>query len=98
MQYRRFRAPDGLYLDALLTADGEFSVEAAQHAADHEAGYGIVPLVVVEADSDPWDGKAELHHRAPRPIPPKPKTFEQLVAEATSFDDLKALMIANARP
>ena len=37
----------------------------------------------------------------PAPVPepvPQAKTFEQLVAEATSFDDLKALMIANARP
>ena len=33
----------------------------------------------------------------PEPVPPT-KTFEELVAEATSFDDLKALVLANARP
>ena len=36
----------------------------------------------------------------PEPVPPVPptKTFEELVAEADSFADLKALVLANARP
>ncbi len=97
MKYRRLLASDSLYLDALLTADDEFSVQAEQHRIDHEAGYGIEPLVVVEADIDPWDGKSNLHHRAPRPTVPPIKKFEELVAEASSFDDLKALVMANAR-
>lgn len=41
-----------------------------------------------------WDGSAFT--RAPIvPPAPQPKSFEELVAEATSFDELKRLVIAN---
>jgi len=70
MKFRRFRTADGRYLDALLTAEDEFSVPADSHRADHEAGYGVSPLTVIEAESDPWDGVSELIPAPPRPAPP----------------------------
>ncbi len=69
MRYRRFRVAGGQFLDALLTCEGEFSVSAESHKADHEAGYGVAPLTVVDGDSDPWDGVSALLQRPPRPVP-----------------------------
>lgn len=67
MRYRRFRTQDGKFLDALLTAE-RFTTPAESHRADHEAGYGVGSLTVVEADSDPWDGVSALVQRAtPKP-------------------------------
>ena len=94
MRYRRFRTADGRFLDALLTVDGDaFSVPAESHQRDHEAGYGVTPLEVVDGDVDPWDGAGELVHAPERlaPVPPEPPLTEaELVA-------LRAL-IANAAP
>ena len=82
MKYRRFRTSDGKYLDALLTSEDEFSVPAESHIADHERGYGVAPLTVVEGDRDPCDGVdvTKLLHAPPRP--PSPPTQEELRAAA----------------
>lgn len=73
MKYRRFRAADGKFLDALLTVEGEFNVSAEQHRLDHEAGYGVAPLAVITEDADPWDGVSALIAAPPRtPEPPPP--------------------------
>ena len=82
MKYRRFRTPDGAFLDALLTCEEEFSVPAGSHQADHERGYGVAPLTVVEADSDPCVDMDEtkLLHAPPRP--PSPPTAAELMAAA----------------
>lgn len=77
MKYRRFRTLEGQFLDALLTCEGEFSVSAESHKADHEAGYGVTGLTVVEDDSDPWDGVSTLRHAPARP--PIPPTEEELL-------------------
>lgn len=94
MRYRRFKAPDGKYLDALLTCDGEFSVSAESHKADHETGYGVSPLTVIDGDSDPWDGVSVLIQRPPRTLPRAPR--DTLITElraATSLAEAKAALI-----
>ena len=87
MKYRRFRTTGGQFLDALLTVDGdEFSVSAESHQADHEAGYGISPLEVVEAYADPWDGVSVLITTPPRTITPTPTLAEALTPEMAGLE------------
>lgn len=88
MKFRRFRTEAGQYLDALLTSDGEFNVPVESHIADHEAGYGVSPLTVVEADSDPWDGVSELLLAPPRPA--RPLTDQERLHAAIRTIDLDA--------
>lgn len=94
MKYRRFRTADGKFLDALLTSEDEFSVPAASHKADHEAGYGVT-VTVVEADTDPWDGVSVLVKRPARPAPPADpdKELENAIASATTLAELKGALL-----
>lgn len=86
MKFRRFRTADGRFLDALLTVEGDFSVPAESHRDTHEAGYGVGPLTVVEADTDPWDGQSPLVQRAtPRPVP-EPTPAEVAAAKVRAID------------
>ena len=73
-------------------------------------GMAVGALVVVDVGNDEPDPRVgdilTESIRVPVPDPsaalitqkPMAKTFEELVAEADSFADLKALVLANARP
>ena len=95
MKYRRFRRQDGRFLDALLTVDAdEFSTTAESHRVDHEAGYKVGPLEVVETDRDPWDGRSELLHAPPRVRPQtKAEAVRAAMTNARTLDEIKAALL-----
>ena len=101
MRYRRFRTDGGQFLDALLTVDGDaFSVSADSHRTDHEAGYGISPLTVVDGDTDPWDGVSVLVPRStPRPQSDEPNPDIEIarsIEAATTLDELKNALLGRS--
>ena len=99
MLTRRFQAPDGRFIRAVMTsADGEpFTTDADGIIAAHEAGYGVAPLKLIEqneeyAEADPYAGY-DVIDLPPRPPTPDPvPTFEELVAQASTFAELKKLV------
>jgi len=101
MLTRRFQAPDGRFIRAVMTSDGEpFTTDTAGLIAEHEAGYGVVPLILVEqsedyVEADPYAGYDVIDLLPPPPTPepvPVAPTFEQLVAQASTFAELKRLV------
>ena len=93
---------DDIY-DPLLAAEEE-ALTIASHKVDLGAAFGIDPADI-EAVVVPWDGdpatlpkedEPDALVRLPvAPEPPPPPTFEELVAQASTFAELKALVASN---
>jgi hypothetical protein len=93
--------PTDAIFDAVLAAEEE-ALTIASHKVDLGAAFGIDPSLI-ECVVVPWNGdpatlpkedEANARVRLPVAPPPPPEpTFEQLVAQAVSFADLKALVM-----
>ena len=61
-----------------------------------EEGYSVYTMIEGAEIGGTFDVVTGVLTPSPAPEPiVKPKTFQQLVTEATSFDELKALVLAN---
>ena len=77
--------------DGLITNIVEYDGEAEWSPGD---GLTVEPVPKGAEVGGTYIGGVVTAAPIPEPTP-KPKTFEQLVTEATSFDELKALVLAN---